>query len=210
MADSFDSIRKQIGEWLKGPYGQSLWDLITGLRGPDTPSERPDMSGEEANRAYQARRDRKHDTTEVIRAKAFFGVIGGQARSRTDVDYITLPPKSKWDHFDKHMARAAEIIEVGVKIRKEEKESFPIEPAQYERGSLAWAMRWEEWAKYFYCTVLVKEPAKTKFRIPRGVFKFPLKMCQYSRYLEQTKSWIIVDDGMEVEPGEGERQKFDE
>lgn len=114
---SIDDIRKLISEWFKTGKGGGFWDLITALRGPDYPSERPDMSAGEQSAAYSARRKRKYASTEVIRKKAFYGVIGGAARSHDD-DHITLPPQSKWDHFDKHMARAAAVLGLEVRFEK--------------------------------------------------------------------------------------------
>lgn len=115
-AASIEDIRKLIAAWFKTGKGGGFWDLITALRGPDYPSERPNMSAGESAEAYAARRKRKYASTEVIRAKAFYGVIGGAARSH-DGDHITLPPQDQWDHFDKHMARAAGVL--GLEVRTE-------------------------------------------------------------------------------------------
>lgn len=103
---------QQIGQWCREDGG--LWDVITCLRGPDSPSERPNMGAEEAAAAYKARRARKYDTVEVIRG-ASVGQCGG-ARTRTDT-FVTLPDESMWDHFDKHVARAAKALNVEIKIK---------------------------------------------------------------------------------------------
>lgn len=112
---SLDEIRKQIGRWLHGPHGSSLAAILAAQRGPDSPSERDEMSSEEHKKAYWGRRARKFSSGEVIRAKSFFGIGQVGARSRSG-NYITLPPHSQWDHYDKHMAQAAQIIGVEVRI----------------------------------------------------------------------------------------------
>ena len=119
---TFDEMRRIISKWFqhgKGDHRRKFWDLITGLRGPDSPSERPDMNTKAASLAYSLRRQRKYDTVEVIRNKAFFGVVGGAARSH-EADHVTLPPQSQWDHFDKHVSRAAGTLGLKVVIRQEE------------------------------------------------------------------------------------------
>lgn len=116
---TFDEQRVVIGIFLKNPGGGNLWDLLTGLRGPDSPSETPDMSSSESAKAYQGRRDRKYKSTEVIREEAFFGVVGGAARYRKATK-VLLPPQSLWDHFDKHAYRAANAI--GLKVEYESKD----------------------------------------------------------------------------------------
>ena len=100
------------------PNSGQLWDILTCLRGPDSPSERPDMTSKESNEAYAGRRARKYKTVEVIRQKAFFGSIGGAARHHA-ADRVTLPPSSQWDHFDKHVARAASAL--GIQVEEEGK-----------------------------------------------------------------------------------------
>lgn len=124
MAKSFDDMRKKIGEWLQGPYGGQLWDLMTALRGPDSPSERSNMSKEEHSKVYNQRRARKRKTVEVIRGKAFFGVVGDSARHRDD-DHVTLPPEGEWDHFDNHVARVTGML--GLKIETEKLDPKDIE-----------------------------------------------------------------------------------
>jgi hypothetical protein len=123
---SMNELRQWMGQVIKhNPNSGRFWDLITCLRGPDTPSERPDMTSEERNVAYSGRRRRKADTVEVIRAKAFGGVVGGSARYRTDRDFVLLPPEGEWDHFDKHVQRAANAIGIEVKIKEPSKEDKP-------------------------------------------------------------------------------------
>jgi hypothetical protein len=90
-----------------------MWSIITCMRGPDSPSERPDMSEAEHAAAYRARRDRKFKTVEVIRGASVGHV--GSARVRYDT-FITLPPKSLWDHFDRHCHEAAQALGLEVRI----------------------------------------------------------------------------------------------
>lgn len=116
---TFDEQRVAMGIFIKTDRGQHLWDLITGLRGPDSPSERPDRSSKENKEAYALRRKRKYNSTEIIRSHAFFGVVGGSARYHGGEEII-LPPSSEWDHFDKHMARAAQAIGLRIMDKKME------------------------------------------------------------------------------------------
>lgn len=108
-----DAIRRQIGRWLSGRYGSSLAAILAAQRGPDSPSERADMGSQDYDRAYWGRRARKRSSGEVIRSESFFGLGKVGARSRGG-DTITLPPSDKWDHYDKHMAQAAQVL--GLKI----------------------------------------------------------------------------------------------
>lgn len=115
---SLDELRQLMGKIIRtNPNSGRFWDILTCLRGPDSPSERPDMAAGEASKAYQGRRDRKYKTVEIIRSAAFFGAIGGSARSHKG-DAVTLPPHSQWDHFDKHVARAANALKLEVKEEK--------------------------------------------------------------------------------------------
>lgn len=114
---SLDDIRKQIGRWLGGPNGANLATILAAQRGPDSPSERPDMSGPDHDRAYWGRRARKSSSGEVIRRASFFGLGTVGARSRQG-DSIILPPRSKWDHYDKHQAQAATVL--GIKVIESE------------------------------------------------------------------------------------------
>jgi hypothetical protein len=108
-----DEIRKQIGRWLRGPAGASLAAILAAQRGPDSPSERPDMDPATHKQAYWGRRARKASSGEVIRSVSFFGIGTVGARSRAG-DSITLPPSNTWDHYDKHQAQAAAVL--GIKV----------------------------------------------------------------------------------------------
>lgn len=112
-----DDIRKQIGRWLSGKHGSSLAAILAAQRGPDSPSERPDMGSAEHSAAYWGRRARKASSGEVIRAASFFGLgrVGARARSGGS---ITLPLSQNWDHYDKHMASAAGVL--GIKVVQSE------------------------------------------------------------------------------------------
>lgn len=117
-AFTLDELRQLMGVIIqKNPNSGRFWDILTCLRGPDSPSERGDMDSAEASRAYQGRRDRKFKTVEVIRQKAFFGIIGGAARHH-DSEKVILPPSGSWDHFDKHVARAAGALGLKVEVEK--------------------------------------------------------------------------------------------
>jgi len=108
--------------WLKTSRdSQRLWDILTSLRGPDSgidqpASERPGDESAIHSTRYRARVDRKMATVAVIRATS--GLSGGSARTRS-ADHVILPPSSEWDHFDKHVARAAEAL--GLVIKTPEK-----------------------------------------------------------------------------------------
>lgn len=134
------------------PYGKKLWDLMTCLRGPDSPSERPDQGGEENSRAYQARRTRKAKTVEVIRGKF---VVGGSARFRQDRDFVELPPEDQWDHFDRHVEKAANALGLevriekvnGIKVKEVVKNQVGPMPGPIKKKKLKQAATdWENWA----------------------------------------------------------------
>ena len=115
---TFDQWRAMMAEFIRSnTNAEAAWDLMTALRGPDSPSERPDMSPKEASKAYTRRRERKYRTVEIIREAAFFGTVGGQARYHKDTK-VTLPPSKAWDHFDRHVARAAGRI--GLEVVKDD------------------------------------------------------------------------------------------
>lgn len=117
---SLEKWRQFMARFLRrNPNSGAAWDIMTGLRGPDSPSERPDMGVEERDRAYRGRRKRKYDTVEIIRHTAFYGALGGCARHHEDTK-VTLPPRGQWDHFDRHVARAAQYLGLQVKIEGEE------------------------------------------------------------------------------------------
>lgn len=117
---SFDEWRLFMAEYLRyNPYASHAWDVMTGLRGPDSPSERPDMSPDEHSKSYKGRRTRKYNTVEVIREAAFFGSMGGGARHHKD-NKVIVPSYEKRDHFDRHVVRAANAL--GLQVKVEEKE----------------------------------------------------------------------------------------
>lgn len=115
-----NDMRKVCQEFFNTADGSErakFWDVITALRGPDSPSERPNMTPEESSKAYQGRRERKYKTVEVIRSKAFYGACGGSARRR-DGESVLLPPTECWEHFDKHVAKAAAVLGLKVEVEK--------------------------------------------------------------------------------------------
>lgn len=130
---SLEEIRKQIGRWLNGPQGASLAAILAAQRGPDSPSERPDMEGAAHEQAYWGRRARKASSGEVIRSASFFGIGKVGARSRKG-DSITLPPENTWDHYDKHMAQAAQVL--GIKVIRSE--DAPSAVKAVWKGSQKW------------------------------------------------------------------------
>lgn len=115
-----DAMRGMIGLFLKRGDNEAhrLWDIMTALRGPDAPSEKPDEPEQVQAAHYAARRKRKAKTTEVIRFKAFYGAVGGSARWRDDRDYVKVPPSSKQDHFDRHIVKAATAL--GLEMREDD------------------------------------------------------------------------------------------
>lgn len=115
---TFDQWREFMSEYLSlNPYASRAWDLLTCLRGPDFPSERGDMTPKESGKAYAGRRERKFKTVEVIREAAFFGTVGGAARSHKG-DRVLVPAGPKQDHFDRHVIRAANVIGLKVEVEK--------------------------------------------------------------------------------------------
>ena len=118
---TFDEKRIKLGDWLQGPDGIALWDMMCALRGPDHPSERPNMTHEDHQRAYKSRRARKFKTVEVIRHKAFFGAVGGNARHHAD-DHVLLPPENERDHFDRHVATAALLLGLSIQLDQPRKQ----------------------------------------------------------------------------------------
>lgn len=121
---SFVEWRRFMSEFmLKNPNAQSAWDVMGCVRGPDSPSERPDMDPTDSSNAYAGRRKRKYNTVEIIREAMFFGSVGGCARYHRD-SKITLPPKSQHDHFDRHAKAGAKAI--GLEIIYEESEADPV------------------------------------------------------------------------------------
>jgi len=72
--------------------------------------------------AYRARRTRKYETTEAIREVMFFGSVGGACRHHK-ADFVTVPPSSEQDHFDRHIVLAAGLVGLKVKIKEGNDES---------------------------------------------------------------------------------------
>lgn len=106
-----------LRELLRTDPSGAFWDVVTALRGPDSPSERPGMGGKEYDRAYGARRKRKYNTVEVIRDRAIGNTAPG-ARRHTD-DKVIVPPEEERDHFDQHVIRAAKRLGLGVEVVSE-------------------------------------------------------------------------------------------
>ena len=114
---SFLQWRQFMSEFMaRNPNASLAWDLMGCVRGPDSPSERPDMTSSESAAAYAGRRKRKYNTVEIIREAMFFGSVGGAARYHKD-SKVTLPNRHSYDHFDKHVERGANAI--GLKVVNE-------------------------------------------------------------------------------------------
>lgn len=108
--------REFMAEFMsKNPHSQEAWDIMGCVRGPDFPSERPDMSSTEQAKAYQGRRHRKYETVEVLREAMFYGVCGGSAR-RHRGDHVVVASDLHADHFDRHVSAAAHAL--GIEVRK--------------------------------------------------------------------------------------------
>lgn len=119
---TLEDWRRFMAEFMRGnAYAAAAWDIMGCVRGPDAgigvQSERPDMESDEHNTAYEARRKRKRQTVEVIRYAMFYGVVGGAARHHEGTT-VTVPPKSRHDHFDRHVVRAAKALGLTVKESK--------------------------------------------------------------------------------------------
>lgn len=116
---SFTEWRRFMSEFMSSNHNASkAWDVMGCIRGPDYPSERPDMTSYESSAAYKARRKRKYNTVEVIRDVMFFGVVGGGARHHNDVKVIIAHP-NKQDHFDRHVDAAARTLGLQVEYLRE-------------------------------------------------------------------------------------------
>lgn len=102
MTEKLTQQLNQINTWLSGPNGKELWDVITAARGPDSPSE---LGGDYSSPSYSQRVERKMRTVAIIRGKAFPQARGARI---AEGDAVVLPADRKtWDHFDKHVERAA-------------------------------------------------------------------------------------------------------
>jgi hypothetical protein len=140
---NLDEMRECIQRFMNmAPGGDTarFWNLITALRGPDTPCETTDMDQTQREIAYKARRQRKSGGVEVIRWHAFHGTVGGTARYRSDRDYIEVPPRKQHDHHDGHLVKAAEAI--GLKVEYKE--------------NLKWRKTWSQIAPRFAPTGTVE------------------------------------------------------
>ena len=116
---SFLQWRQFMAEFMStNPNSHLAWDIMGCVRGPDSPSERPDMGSKERSKAYKGRRDRKFKTVEILREAMFFGAVGGAARYHKD-NKVTIPPSSQRDHFDRHVERGANAIGIPVEVEKE-------------------------------------------------------------------------------------------
>lgn len=100
---------------------KALWDVLTALRGPDSPSEIGDGLGVKNAALYDQRRKRKYQTTEIIRAKS--GLHGGAARFHAG-NQVKVPPTEKWDHFDRHVVKAAKAL--GIEVVTEAEGESPM------------------------------------------------------------------------------------
>jgi hypothetical protein len=113
---SLDDMRRFIGRYLTGgPDADKLWDIMTALRGPDSPSEDSQQDSKTYSEAYRGRRERKYAGVEIIRQHAFFGAMGGGARHHNDDKVVLL---NGTDHHDRHLARAAAVLGLKVERRK--------------------------------------------------------------------------------------------
>ena len=116
---SFTEWRRFMSEFMSSNHNASkAWDVMGCVRGPDSPSERPDMTPDESSKAYSGRRDRKFKTVEIIREAMFFGSIGGCARHHRD-SKVTVRPHGKQDHFDRHVERAAHALDLTVEYESD-------------------------------------------------------------------------------------------
>ncbi len=111
---SFSDWRLFMYEFMSSPEASKAWDVLSCVRGPDSPSETSDMEDEAHEVAYRGRRNRKYNTVEVIRNIMFHGRVGGSARHHSD-NTVTIAPPREQDHFDRHVERAATIL--GIKVK---------------------------------------------------------------------------------------------
>lgn len=132
LSDAIEMLKRMVTH---NSYGSDLWDVVTCLRGPDSPSEKDTMDKTDYQAAYKARRKRKHDTVEVIRGMSVGQV--GAARTRAGSS-ITLPPSAEWDHYDKHCARAAKVLGLDVHIKGEKVDpTVPVKLGESVKAKLA-------------------------------------------------------------------------
>ena len=116
---SLTQWRQFMAEFMqKNPNASAAWNIMGCIRGPDFPSERPDMNSREREKAYSGRRKRKYETVEVLREAMFFGVVGGCARHHKE-DHVLVMQDSNADHFDRHVVLAARALGIEVKHKDE-------------------------------------------------------------------------------------------
>lgn len=126
---TFDTLRALTDEFLKSnpKEGKRYWDCMAALRGPDVGL--PDADGKvvaalangQTPGPEHARVQRKHTTSAIIRAHMFPGAAGcSAAQMNMEPDaHIVLPAKDLWDHFDKHIFKAAVVLGLPVQIGDE-------------------------------------------------------------------------------------------
>lgn len=132
---TFESMRQLTDEFLKSnpKEGKKYWDCMVALRGPDTglPNAEGLASVALANGNTPGpehdRITRKATTSAIIRAHMFPGAAGcSSAAMNSDPDAILiLPEKDKWDHFDKHMFKAAIVLGIPVQTGDEKLQTQP-------------------------------------------------------------------------------------
>lgn len=120
---SYHDILVLIGDFLaSNPHeGKKLWDLLAVVRGPDCGlGLGPDYEDGRDEKATKGRNDRKALTGAIIRAYMFpKGVGGASAKFNHHEDTIFLPPKKDWDHYDKHVWKAINVLDIPHKIEGE-------------------------------------------------------------------------------------------
>ncbi|TFH63977.1 MAG: hypothetical protein E4G90_09035 [Gemmatimonadales bacterium] len=102
-----------------GPESSKLWDIVTAMRGPDSPSERPSDAPTTHRRKWAERVERKMQTVAVIRGEVFGATSAPGSARMTRRSYVRLPKEGEWDHYDKHVARAARALELELRFTEE-------------------------------------------------------------------------------------------
>lgn len=123
---SFELVRKLVDEFLthNPKEGKKFWDVMVALRGPDQgfgsgPAKIDGSTPTEEN----ARISRKKLTSTIIRGRMFPGTVhcsAAQIDANPDA-IIQLPAKAGWDHFDKHVFKAATVLGIKYEIEGEPK-----------------------------------------------------------------------------------------
>lgn len=183
-----DEMRGLIGEFLKrgDSEAQRLWDIITCQRGPDAPSEVGGGADQSNSEAYNLRRERKRDTVEVIRAQSWNGVVGGCARYRTDIKYVTVEPPSQQDHFARHVVKAASALGLEIKYKKDKKGEDPgvvVEPYVEKKQGVTIKETPGGGANVFHKTSLKSAPTVTNLGLGVTWDGTLVKVGAYSFYL---------------------------